>query len=1247
MRFESIFGAKKETVVRQNRCDQEMKLLLFGCYFLFMATQLLTEEVQDSGFLNAVNMLLYSIFVPGFIFREGYRFGKISQLNSEEYGKKQLLRDAARYYVYYFILSSAKYFVQNRLPLKYVLTNALVGISIPSVSAVFFTLAVMLVFVYIFYNVIRKISSNDRWMAALGVICLLCVFLRAEGESYAIVAALFGASDMALPPCVPYFMFFMLGIWCWNHKPGFEWKIVLVTAAVTGVSLLLYRTPLRDLCRVTMSFLPVYIIYVMSEVISDLSPRFGAVRVVCSTIEPVFLVYSMLLFLLVFTGIMDGAGVTENLLVAVAALAVIYGAVVCFFWLCRGYTYLADYLSIHIRHKTAAYFVIYTAVFAFLMIGVFGEFIRTGRSLIWEGDGVAQYYPRAVYFANYIREFISSLLKGTPQLPMYDFTSGLGDGVVLSMEPLYFLYALFGEEHTEFAYNLLTILRFYLTGIASSIFFLYFKKDYFTTFIASIVYVFCGFSLFAGPKHPSCMIPMILFPLLVIALEEIMKNRRWYLMTVLVAVSLFSNYYFLYMNTIGLAVIFLVRFFCQKDRERKTVRNFFRQGFTIAGSYLLGVGISCIVLVTTFGMYVGSGRSGEVIIQTPSLFYYSKEWLMRCFLTFLTAVYSPGLWLKLGFLPIALLSVVILFMRKGRKELKILSAVAVIFMAFPLFGYIFSGFSSVINRWCYMIALLVAYIVADCLPDLRQMNRKDMAACAAVMGIYGYLAFFGNIMVGRYTKLAFLFLAATLFAVLLCQEQVKRITARWKQGILLVLTVALVCCQGYLYYGMDDEKSEYLSTGKAGQKVVTTPLAAVSEVEDDSFYRVAEPKLDYSTICSSQILDYNSIYTFSSVINSNILEYLRELGCVTCTNTQLMGFGNSTFMNALAAVKYYAFYGDEPSKRTLVCGSQDVLKTEVNDKKVTVAEYPYALPLGYTYEEAISEEELEAYGVLERQEVMLQKVLLNDSENTGNTDAIVTAEKLDILSVEEKGLTLTDRALIAGGSEKDASDTDGGTYEMKLKFEGRPNSETWIVLKNAVLEGDMSEERIKLSLYSKDNSFSYKFPSTTYRYGIGQTDYVFNLGYHEEAIDTCRIKMGSASTIQFDSFEIYSQPMDNLEQYSDALREDVLENVQTGTNRVFGTVSLEKDKILVLSIPYQKGWTAFVDGKEMELQRANYMYMALPLEAGEHEIELRYEIPYIYTALWIMAGSLALFAVLLIVGAVRKRIKKRKRDQER
>ena len=53
--------------------------------------------------------------------------------------------------------------------------------------------------------------------------------------------------------------------------------------------------------------------------------------------------------------------------------------------------------------------------------------------------------------------------------------------------------------------------------------------------------------------------------------------------------------------------------------------------------------------------------------------------------------------------------------------------------------------------------------------------------------------------------------------------------------------------------------------------------------------------------------------------------------------------------------------------------------------------------------------------------------------------------------------------------------------------------------------------------------------------------------------------------------------------------------------------SLNKPGVLVLTDSFYPGWRVYVDGKEQEILRANVFFRAVPLSAGEHIVEFRYE----------------------------------------
>ena len=59
-------------------------------------------------------------------------------------------------------------------------------------------------------------------------------------------------------------------------------------------------------------------------------------------------------------------------------------------------------------------------------------------------------------------------------------------------------------------------------------------------------------------------------------------------------------------------------------------------------------------------------------------------------------------------------------------------------------------------------------------------------------------------------------------------------------------------------------------------------------------------------------------------------------------------------------------------------------------------------------------------------------------------------------------------------------------------------------------------------------------------------------------------------------------------------------------NRIELTTSTSSERLLVLSEMYFPGWRAFVGGVETEIHRANYLFRAIVVPAGEHRLEFVY-----------------------------------------
>jgi hypothetical protein len=92
-------------------------------------------------------------------------------------------------------------------------------------------------------------------------------------------------------------------------------------------------------------------------------------------------------------------------------------------------------------------------------------------------------------------------------------------------------------------------------------------------------------------------------------------------------------------------------------------------------------------------------------------------------------------------------------------------------------------------------------------------------------------------------------------------------------------------------------------------------------------------------------------------------------------------------------------------------------------------------------------------------------------------------------------------------------------------------------------------------------------------------------------------------------------------------------------NRIELDASTGARGLLVLSEVYYPGWNAYVDGEKVEIRRADHLLRAIPVPAGEHTVELRYE-PWTLRA----GTALSLFTAAALVALVALAVISRRRD---
>lgn len=882
------------------------------------------------------------------------------------------------------------------------------------------------------------------------------------------------------------------------------------------------------------------------------------------------------------------------------------------------------------RKEWVNYLLYYSLLFAVVSFGIFIWFMIENRSFCWTADSSPQYVPKVMYFIREGRAFLQNLLQGEWNFKMYDFQFGLGDTVPLHMEPIYWLYLLFGENQIELAYGVLILLRYYLAGISISIFMKYFDYSHWECLIGSMVYVFSGYGLFAGMQHSHFIIPMITLPLLLLGMEEIYRQKRWYLCTIFVALSFWCGYYFTYMNTILMGCYFLIRFFF--GEEERTVKRFFLRMRTIICSYLLGIGIANITFFNTFAGYLTSSRTGGGATQTvTSMWKYGSGFLKDAFQCFLITGTGPGSWLRLGFIAFSYLAVVLLFLRKGNRQIKAGFLLGTLFCLVPIFGYVFSGFGTITNRWCYGYAFVVALITAKMAEQLKKMTRKELVLMGLAILPYLYYGMGKRLLGISYKKAAFwagICLLLTYLLVVLLNLW-KKLPQRLKTAAITGNFIVLLWVSGLMFFhsGFGNMISEFTKSGTVIDTATDTPLKVMDEVEDDSFYR-SYARQKSATQGASMILEYNGVEYFNSTLAGPTVDFYREMGLTSWTLVKLMGFDERGYLGAMGNVKYMVM--KEGKEFLLPYGFEEVKKILRDDVYYTVYENQNVLPLGYTYDQVISLENLENIETPFRQEVMLQAAVVDQPEkvpecqnvsDTGDGSIQISGQKIEITGIQ------CDENVTYDGSTIKATEADA---TMTLYFDGLEDSETYLYLKGLSMKKG-KKATISFQVEDGKETQSYVVRGEANTYNTRQDEFLINLGYAQAKRVYCKIRFNQKMTIQLEDLAIYCQPMSSLTSYVDARKSDVLENVSLETNRIIGTVQAQKNEFMVFGIPYQSGWSAYVDGVKTEIFRANIMYMGIHIGEGAHTIELRYEMPGLRISLVITAVSLVIFGCALIL----------------
>lgn len=915
----------------------------------------------------------------------------------------------------------------------------------------------------------------------------------------------------------------------------------------------------------------------------------------------------------------------------------------------------------------------YTCLFIPLAVLVLAGLLLGGRELIWNVDGLNQYYPLFIYEGEWIRGIVSGLLSGQGlNVPLWEWNSGYGSDVLTTfdtfLDPLNLVSAITPPAISEWVFQLLVVVRMYLAGLA----FVFYAKtrgeNRTGIVLGALLYALCGTAL-VGQRWASGLHALILFPVILAGAERVLAGRKpWVFIASLTALAVIS-YYFTFMAVILLIGYLVVRV-VMVERPNLTAGRFLRWVGVFAGLSLLCAALAAFALVPAaialFGMDRFVDAQTNVSVFYPLDYYIS---LVSCFVSSNDRVGD----IYIGYGGLSFLACIALFAKKGEnRELKIVLLVLSAFFLFPCIGSFFNGMNYATNRWAWAYTLCIAFVLTRMTPRLLALDARAKRLLILASAVYALL-----FLVPQYrTEANVAGFVALLVALMVVLSNAGQATRRNLLAGALALTLVI---NGFYFLSPDEggQGSGNVPLGSAYSKLTDGSLSSVAlSAADDSWWRYDAGVVSVDAHApmnrvsnNSLVLGLRGIDFYNSIYDNGVDAFHTDLGIASDSmNFRYLSLQNRADLMALLGVKYYVFRNDGTD--TMPYGfdaDSAAAQRSVLGVDYRLAQSSAALPIGFAFDRAITLDDYRALSPIKRQQALMQAVVLEEASNTREGARFVNA---DALEFDDTQLAYTVESASGVVVEDGRFIVQSPGASLVLSCEGVSDAETYLYVKGlrfadvkpSELAGGANEGRPwYYQAYALAQDFSYK-PVMNYELTIkgdaadmagylynatpytatfgGKDEWLVNLGYAEKPVHSVVVSFNRAGAYEFEELQLVAETHENFDAHVKSLHDAVLENARLGCNELTGSINLDEPETLLITVARGDGWTAYVDGQPADLLRADRAFMGLNLSAGHHDIELRYFTPGLAEGFAVTGAAVVVLVALVLV------LRKRDRQKE-
>lgn len=246
------------------------------------------------------------------------------------------------------------------------------------------------------------------------------------------------------------------------------------------------------------------------------------------------------------------------------------------------------------------------------------------------------------------------------------------------------------------------------------------------------------------------------------------------------------------------------------------------------------------------------------------------------------------------------------------------------------------------------------------------------------------------------------------------------------------------------------------------------------------------------------------------------------------------------------------------------------------------------------------------------------------------TSSLYSEKEFDKLSYPKNIDILTQSAVV---------DTDKTDFQKRIQKENfsftidgkRKRKQTVSLPKvydNTVLLLSFDIDRIdKKEVVIDINGIRNKLSGSTANYPNNNTTFTYILSSNQ-TLKELHIN-ASKGNYRIKNVQLYSLPYNDIQKRKTTVDAVTLQH-PVKKEVLQGNVTASKNGYLITSIPYEKGFTAYIDGKKVSVEKVNTCFIGFPVNKGEHDISIVFHAPMKRLGLAISGISFILFIILFI-----------------